>query len=620
MEIFDILTDYFTVFQAACITILIAVMYYIYSGKWKSVFNSKCGMAAAALAAMGILYICIYPPGCIAESLSSIWHVVLIVLFVVIGSVMLYRTVKTTPLFEYLTNQKKMVSPGSKKWRLIYMLLSPYERVQLVLSDAKRTLDSDPYRTYKLLKSQKIDSWRKADREVFDKLMAASLLYLGAIKAAKGKAEKLHEKNSDDMSTCSILCTIYAQMGKVTEMKMMANRAYHTMIAESEHADYQRAQVYNNYACALILERRTDLGLDIAKKGMETALKENNMSMLHLTTTNYLKLLLRYKHDSGLIDDVLKRYLEALGKPENTCIEYINCQLMLIHNGYQKKNLEKYISTIFWANLPNMQGEEKCFFCLSCINVAWSHSVDVGVYLDDLIKVLKHECKELKTISKVRFYHQLMPFVLNYPAHCGKNGFKLDKRYNEIEDLARNYLAEEAVSNIEKALSETDSVCINLKCELRRILIDVKRQLGVCSFDEIMELHRSVFREYEAEENIMEMLQVVLQEIDECVYEIQISSGAPMGFLQPVTDKKSIVAREQLQQLNQRAESLLDQIDAELKKGDFYIRLAKGYCIAGDVENARRCLEQHRLGGCPETWLTEWIKCDYYEMQRVLGE
>lgn len=71
VEIFDILSNYFTVFQAACIAILVTVIGYLYSGKWKKAFNSRYGAIAAALLTVGMLYAYIYPPVRIKRNMLS---------------------------------------------------------------------------------------------------------------------------------------------------------------------------------------------------------------------------------------------------------------------------------------------------------------------------------------------------------------------------------------------------------------------------------------------------------------------------------------------------------------------------------------------------------------------
>lgn len=389
---------------------------------------------------------------------------------------MLFRTNNVTSVAKLLMNKEKPISGNTAKRKLISIFLSPYERVQIILFDAESTLDSEPYETYQLLKSQKIDTWQDADKDFYYKLMSASLFYLGAMKEAGALAEKFYEKNSDDVLICSILCVIYNQAGQTKKAIMMAEQAYQIMISEPKKLNYNYAQVYNNYACALIWENRIDRGLDIARDGIKAALNGKDESMIHLAVANYLKLLWRYRGDCTLIETVLEQYKSALNQPEDTCIEYINCQLILMHSGYKTKNLEEYIRKIYIKNVPDMQGEEKCFFSLSCINVAWSHSVDVKEYFDDPIKLLCDECKQLNMISRVRFFNQIMTFVIYYPEHCRVNGFTLDKRYQTVADLVMQYLNNEAIEDTENALAETDSICMNQKCELRRIMIDFKRQ------------------------------------------------------------------------------------------------------------------------------------------------
>lgn len=61
-------------------------------------------------------------------------------------------------------------------------------------------------------------------------------------------------------------------------------------------------------------------------------------------------------------------------------------------------------------------------------------------------------------------------------------------------------------------------------------------------------------------------------------------------------------------------------VDVEQRKGDFYIRIAKGYYFIGDKVNAERCLKLYKKDGCPQSWLTEWVRDDYQNLRHFLAQ
>lgn len=239
-----------------------------------------------------------------------------------------------------------------------------------------------------------IEQWNPKD--TYYHILCAVLIELGAYSEAKGVLEELLKKESEDLVTLSLQCVLYESTGNVQLAMEVARKAYPKIIIETGNIESSViTQIYHNYACFLIRDYQINKGLDIMKDAADYALKEEKSVILDRTVGDYLKLLIQYLPEDSKIEKYIKKYEETIPGNRDQSLSYINMKLFLIQMNYQKESLADYLTYIYELNRTNFKGEERCFFCLSCMNVAFAHSMDIDNYLRDILEVMKDECKYL---------------------------------------------------------------------------------------------------------------------------------------------------------------------------------------------------------------------------------
>lgn len=612
----DFLNNYFSGFLTIFLAAVIAVIYSLYTGIWKKMFKTKCGMAVVAAMGLIVAYLFLNPVITNNHVGTAICRWGCLVAEFCLVSFLLFRTKNKTFIYKWVMWCRKKYGEDTKRENWLRFFLSPYEQTQLILHDAKNNMDKDPYQVYCTLKGQQIDLWSEDDTFDYDRLLAICLYYLGDLRSAKEKAEELHQRRPKDVRVCSVLCTIYQDMGQMQPMKDMAMQAYRFMLGNPDRKDIDYAQVYNNYATTMVLEGRMETAYHIAKEAMEKAFEEKKL--LYLTVTNYLKLLLRKNLEQdeleNIVEDTLKRYAQVLAESEEVSMEYIDVQRMLYDLGYRKYDFEKLLNAFFWKNMELLHGDKKCLICLNCVDVGCSRGYDVGVYLDELVKVIKEEYDSLSLSAKVNFFCNCLKFLDCYPIHCHENHYELGQSYEELRSYVEDYYEREGFSHLEQLLEDTDNICICQKCGIKEYQISANRWMKRWNHEQIMECYDAIYKEYKAENNVNAMLDILKKEMWQCNTEIQIQSRKPYGFMEKITQAEVFEIRENLLRIMNQIEQLLQQKDPEFKKDDLNIELARSYCIAGDEQRAILALRRFQQEGCPVTALAEDVRGNYNHM------
>lgn len=155
------------------------------------------------------------------------------------------------------------------------------------------------------------------------------------------------------------------------------------------------------------------------------------------------------------------------------------------------------------------------------------------------------------------------------------------------------------------------SIWVNQKCELRKMIIQhQKRKIGY-DFDAIYKQCIQLYREREASDSVMDMLNINMDIIDECMRNI-VDKQVP---LERVRSAKKELLLEHLS----RVENLLDRINYDVIRAEHAIRISKGYYFAGEMGKAKEymCLfEESRI---PESFLLEWDKENYRMLKCFLA-
>lgn len=252
--------------------------------------------------------------------------------------------------------------------------------------------------------------------------------------------DNIYRKKWDDLTTASMRCVLYDRTGNNHLAMEESRKAYQKMIVGVDYVDSDIvAQVYHNYACFLIKDHQINRGLDIAKDAVDYVLKEGKSALLHPTMEDYLKLLVQYTSEDFKIQEYMEKYEKAIVGDCNICLSYVNMKLYLLNMNRQKENVGNYLLKIYKVNMMRLVGEQKCFFILSCMNVAFAHGIDIKNFFHDILGVMKDECKKLETVKRVRFYNGLSVIYDFYLVQCERNNFNISEHYNEFVHLYIEY-------------------------------------------------------------------------------------------------------------------------------------------------------------------------------------
>lgn len=244
------------------------------------------------------------------------------------------------------------------------------------------------------------------------------------------------------------------------------------------------------------------------------------------------------------------------------------------------------------------------------MNVAFAHSMDIDNYLGDILALMKEECKELEVLKRVRFYSGLSNVVDFYPVQCKNNHYSMSKYYSEVVQLYNEYCNNMEQKELYQSLENTDSIWINQKCELRKMIIHYHKRKEGYDFEEIYKQYMQLYREREASDSVMDMLSINIDIIDECLRNIE-DEHVPLELVR--TAKKEIL----LEHL-EKVENLLDGINYDVIYAEHAIRISKGYYFAGEMAKAKEYIRLFEESRIPKTYLLEWERENYRTLKRFL--
>lgn len=280
---------------------------------------------------------------------------------------------------------------------------------------------------------------------------------------------------------------------------------------------------------------------------------------------------------------------------------------------YPIGDIGQYLTYVYNRNKERLSGEGKCFLCLTCMNVAFSHSKNIDFFLKEIIELMKKESRHLEPMKRLRFYNNLMTVAENYYVQCNMNAFPKSEYYNEFFELYLSYTNTEKENEIKKMLDATESIWTNQKCELRRMLIDIQRKKEY-KFDNIYEQFLQLYKEYELGQDVRAMLEIDMNIIEECEYIENLENhNLPPQYLR--SGKKDVLLRHL-----QDAKRLLDLMNYDVIHAEYAIRMSKGYVFAGKMEEAKEQLKIFEDAKIPDTFLLEWERANYMMLQSILQE
>lgn len=346
------------------------------------------------------------------------------------------------------------------------------------------------------------------------------------------------------------------------------------------------------------------------KDAVDYALKEGKSAILDRTVVDYLKLLIQYLPKDSKIDKYIKQYEKTIVDDCDKYLPYINMKLLLIQMNYQKDNLADYLTYIYELNRTTFNGEARCFFCLSCMNIAFAHSMDIDNYLRDILDVMKDECSRLDVLKCVRFYNGLRNVIEFYPVQCENNRYSLSEYYEEVVQLYNKYYDESEYEELCQAIECTDSIWINQKCELRKMIIQHQKSKMEYDFDMIYKQYLQLYKERESSNSVFDMLNINMDIIDECILNI-VDKQVPLEFMRSA--KKTVLLERLIS-----VEKLLDKINYDIIRAEYAIRISKGYYFAGEMKKAKEYINLFEESRIPKSSLLEWDRQNYQMLKCFL--
>lgn len=612
IDFYNVLETFIPSLFAAIILLTIGAVVFSVSGKWKSFFFSHKEYIKTVVFLLTVIIVFFLIPD---SNLQKYFRSGILVVTAFIVFVKIYGKEHVIfPKNILLKHWGKIFQiKGTRRYKVLYVMLSTYEKIHVGLEEIKSYYQKAPYMAYCELKKMNIEQWNPKDQNTYYHMLCAILIELGAYLEAKGVLKKLLKNESEDLVTLSLQCVLYESTGNVQLAMEVARKAYQNIIIETGNVEPSViTQIYHNYACLLIRDYQINKGLDIMKDAADYALKEGKSVILDRTVGDYLKLLIQYFPKDSKIEEYIKKYDETVTDNRDRCLSYINMRLFLIQMNYQKENLADYLTYVYELNRIHFKGEERCFFCLSCMNVAFAHSMDIDNYLRDILEVMKDECKSLDVLKRVRFYNGLSNVVDFYPVQCENNHYSISEHYGEMVQLYNEYCDNLEQKELYQALECTDSIWINQKCELRKMIIQhQKRKIGY-DFDTTYKQYMQLYRERESNDSVMDMLNINMDIVDECMRDI-VDRRAPLELVRSA--KKEILLEHLM-----RVESLLDKINYDVIRAEYAIRISKGYYFAGEMGKAKEYISLFEESRIPETFLLEWDKENYRMLKSFLKQ
>lgn len=613
-DLYTILENLMSPILAAVLLIVVALAVMAFTGKWEKCFFTYKDFVCTSFFVLAGVICFLGMPEIRCQKFFRNLIAVIVTIFLIIKIYGKEHFVFPKNLLIKKWDKLSTKSKNKLCYKIAYKLLSSYEKMWVELEEIKNIYEEQPYEAYCRLKKMDVSHCNEEMEDIYYQLLAASLLGMGAYSEAKGLLERMREKHPDNLRTLVMLCVVYDRAGKSSEAMQIAEDTYQKMISRSIKGDLDLvAQIYHNYACFLVYGYHINKGLDVAREATDYALQQKNLKVIHIVVRDYLKLLTQYSKDDSKISQYWEKYQQAVGETRDTCIPYINTKLYLLQMNYPIGDIGQYLTYVYNRNKERLSGEGKCFLCLTCMNVAFSHSKNIDFFLKEIIELMKKESRHLEPMKRLRFYNNLMTVAENYYVQCDMNAFPKSEYYNEFFELYLSYTNTEKENEIKKMLDATESIWTNQKCELRRMLIDIQRKKEY-NFDNIYEQFLQLYKEYELGQDVRAMLEIDMNIIEECEYIKNLENhNLPPQYLR--SGKKDVLLRHL-----QDAKRLLDLMNYDVIHAEYAIRMSKGYVFAGKMEEAKEQLKIFEDAKIPDTFLLEWERANYMMLQSILQE
>lgn len=615
-DLYNTLVNFIPASAALIIVFICAVIVGLETGKWRKLyFTRREYLATVVVCLIGIVAFFQIP----LNEMQGIYRIVIVCVLAVFVLLSLARKEhclfpknlllkKWDRIYQYKDKES-----GKFFYRIVKVFLSPYEKAVVEIKELRRIYNKKPYEVYARLNALEIPESNIKLKQDQQHLRAAVLIEMGAYTEAKSILENMVQNGESNLKTLTELCVAYDRTGNSKEAMRIAEGAYQEVIAGRNQMDQTvLAEVYHNYASCLEKKMDTHRGLDIAKKAVDIALEQENLLTIQMTILDYFKLVWKYERDIQRIEEYLEKYRNAIPGDCDLCLEYVNVKLQLFWMGCQIGNLSQYLLEIYHKNLLYLSHiEEKCFFCMSCMKVAFGQGLDISDYLSDMVYFLKYHTEELNCMERLRIYSGLAWIVNNYQMHCAKNRYQISEDYNILQRMYFIYVNNKKSQEIKKMLDQTDSIWLRQRCELREMqwqVLTVKEY----NFEKFYEIWMQLYNDWQSVDAIWEMLEVDLHIIEECMSKENVEDSNTEAFLMR-TAKKEVIRKHLAD-----AERLLNIMDYDAVRVDYAIRMSKGYFFAGMLEDAKRQLQIFESKNISETFLLQWHAEDYQNLKRFI--
>lgn len=194
---------------------------------------------------------------------------------------------------------------------------------------------------------------------------------------------------------------------------------------------------------------------------------------------------------------------------------------------------------------------------------------------------------------------------------CENNNFNISEYYNEFVHLYMGYREKLEKIELYQALDETNSIWCNQKCELRMMIISLKKRKEKYDFNDIYEEYMHIYRERKASNAIMEMLHINMIIIEECISNVE-TYNLPLELIR--TAKKDVLLKHLAE-----TERLLEIINYDVISAEYAIKISRGYYFAGFMDKVKEYRYVFEKSKIPENFLLEWDKKNYKTLKKFLG-
>lgn len=190
IDFYNVLETFIPSIFSAFIIVTIGAVIISITGRWKQFFFSHKGYVRNVLFLLVMIIVFFLVPDSDTQKYFRIVIVVGVVSIILIKILGKERVIfpKNILLKHW---GKTTIIKGTRRYNLLYAMLSSYEKTQVDLEEVKSSYQQQPYEAYRKLKKMNIAQWNSENQYTYYQILCATLIELGAYAEAKVALEKM---------------------------------------------------------------------------------------------------------------------------------------------------------------------------------------------------------------------------------------------------------------------------------------------------------------------------------------------------------------------------------------------------------------------------------------------